>query len=335
MLRQAADTLQGLDITIARDGACLTIAQQQELLIPVTATTDVMEVVKDLPVDKSPGIDGFNAEFFKTHWEIIGTEVTEGILQFFKNGKLLKGVNITTVKLVPKVQNATYVKEYRPIACCTTLYKKISKLITNKLKAVVDYIVSPSESALISIRNIIDNVIIAHELVKGYSQKWVSPRCTIKVDIRKAYDSVKWPFLRIVLLEFGLPTQLVILIMEYVTTVQYTLLINGGLTTVFPAKKGLRQGDPMSPLFFILVMEYLHRTLQQLRHNPQFNYHPRCNKLGIIHICFADDLLMSCRADEIFIKLMFEAFHHFSAVSGLQTNIEKKLFIYCRSHFKI
>lgn len=65
MLRQAADTLQGLDITIARDGACLTIAQQQELLIPVTATTDVMEVVKDLPVDKSPGIDGFNAEFFK------------------------------------------------------------------------------------------------------------------------------------------------------------------------------------------------------------------------------------------------------------------------------
>lgn len=124
-------------------------------------------------------------------------------------------------------------------------------------------------------------------------------------------------------MEFGLPRRLVELIMECVTTVQYSLLINGGLTPIFEAKKGLRQGDPMSPYLFVLSMEYLHRTLKQLRHNPQFNYHPRCKKLGLIHICFADDQLMNCRADEVSIKLLFNTFKHFSEVSGIKANMEK------------
>lgn len=87
-----------------------------------------------------------------------------------------------------------------------------------------------------------------------------------------------------------MPTQLVNLIMECVTTVQYTILINGGLTPVFEANKGLRQGDPMLPYLFVLLMECLRRTLQQLRHDPQFNYYLRCEKLGVIHIF----LLMTC-----------------------------------------
>ncbi|XP_060200470.1 uncharacterized protein LOC132628726 [Lycium barbarum] len=129
---------------------------------------DVLQAVRGLPADKSPGIDGFNAEFFKSHWDTLGREVTDSILQFFSFGKLLKGVNITTVTLVPKVSAPTHVKEYRPIACCTTLYKIISKILTAKLKTVVDHIVSPSQSTFIEGRNILDNVIIAHELVKEH-----------------------------------------------------------------------------------------------------------------------------------------------------------------------
>ncbi|XP_060190388.1 uncharacterized protein LOC132619521 [Lycium barbarum] len=134
-----------------------------------------------------------------------------------------------------------------------------------------------------------DNVLIPHELVKGYSHKGISARCTIKVDIRKAYDSVEWPFLKMVLLEFGFPSKLVDLIMECVTIVQYSLLVNGGLTPLFKAKKGLRKGDSMCPYLFVLAMEYLHRTL----------------------------------ADENSIKLLFNTFKHFSKLSGLHVNMEK------------
>ncbi|XP_019225856.1 PREDICTED: uncharacterized protein LOC109207404 [Nicotiana attenuata] len=70
-------------------------------------------------------------------------------------------------------------------------------------------------------------------------------------------------------------------------------------------------------------MEYLYRSLKQLRYIPDFNYHPRCNKMEIVHICFGDDLIMCCRADVISVKLMMKQFNHFSKVSGLKANLEK------------
>ncbi|XP_075088141.1 secreted RxLR effector protein 78-like [Nicotiana tabacum] len=135
-------------------------------------------------------------------------------------------------------------------------------------------------------------MIIAHELVKGHNKKGVSPMCIIKVDIRKAYDSVEWLFLQMVLQEYGFPNKMVRWIMECVTNVNYFILINGGLTNRFQARKGLRQGDPMSPYLFVLVMEYLSRTLKTLKDIPNFNFHPRCAKLNLTHIYFANDLIM-------------------------------------------
>ncbi|XP_070002527.1 secreted RxLR effector protein 78-like [Nicotiana tabacum] len=132
-------------------------------------------------------------------------------------------------------------------------------------------------------RNILNNVILAHELIKGYTQKAVSPSCMIKVDIRKAYDSVEWSFLRDLILELGIPYKMVNLIMECVSTITYALLINGGLTPRFQARKGLRQGDLMSPYLFVLVMEYLNRSLKQLKSNPYFNYLPKCSKLEVVY----------------------------------------------------
>lgn len=164
---------------------------------------------------------------------------------------------------------------------------------------------------------------MAHELIKGYNHKTIFPGCLIKVDIRKAYDSVEWKFLKAVLLEFGIPYKIVVLIMKYVSTVSYSLLVNGGLTKSFDARKGLRQGDPMSPYLFVLAMEYLTRSLKKLHINPDFNFHPKCSKLQIIHICFADDLLLCCRADETSMKLMMNEFEQFSKASGLQANMDK------------
>lgn len=94
--------------------------------------------------------------------------------------------------------------------------------------------------------------------------------------------------------------------MECITNVNYSILINGGLTNRFQARKGLRQEDPISPYLFVLVMEYLSRRLKTLKNMPDFNFHPRCAKMNLTHICFVDDLIMCCRADKISIQLLLD-----------------------------
>lgn len=77
---------------------------------------------------KAPGIDGYNAHFFKNGWSVIGAEVIGAIKDFFRTGYLSCTLNSTLIALLPKKENACSMKEYIPIACCTLLYKIISKV---------------------------------------------------------------------------------------------------------------------------------------------------------------------------------------------------------------
>lgn len=122
------------------------------------------------------------------------------------------------------------------------------------------------------------------------------------------------------LAELGFPSRYIGWIMECLTNVTYVVNVNGELTAPFEAKKGIRQGDPISPYLFIICMEYLHRVLMGLHGVKQFKYHPRCKKLKLIHLCFADDLLLFAKGDAGSVQKLMEAIDKFSAASGLKAN---------------
>ena len=84
----------------------------------------------------------------------------------------------------------------------------------------------------------------------------------------------------------------------------------------------------MSPFLFAIAMEYFSRLLKGLKEEKNFKYHPKCSKLDIIHLCFADDLLLFSRDDLNSIKALQKCFSEFSQASGLQANITKSS-IYC------
>lgn len=122
------------------------------------------------------------------------------------------------------------------------------------------------------------------------------------------------------LAELGFSYRYIRWIMACLTTVSYTVNVNRELTEPFEAKKGIRQGDPISPYMFVICMEYLYRCLLELQSNKQFHYHPRCKKVGLIHVCFSDDLLIFSRGDVNSVQQLMLVIDRFASASGLKAN---------------
>lgn len=197
---------------------------------PVHSILTLKQAVFDIADDKAPGPDGYSSGFIKAAWPVVGQEVTKAVLEFFSTGKLLKQVNSTLLALIPKVHTPMTVGDFRPISCCNVLYKIIAELLVQRLSVVVDKIISPCQEAFIPGRSVGDNILLAQELLTGYNQVRLPPRCTLKVDMKKAYDTVEWDFLLAVLQFFGFPQKFTRGIEECVTTAAFSIGLNGTLT---------------------------------------------------------------------------------------------------------
>ncbi|KAL0439803.1 UNVERIFIED_CONTAM: Retrovirus-related Pol polyprotein from type-2 retrotransposable element R2DM [Sesamum latifolium] len=192
--------------------------------------------------------------------------------------------------------------------CSRVFFRKIAKRraskrvyqITNSIAdaGILDTLISPSQNAFVPGRSIGDNILLAQELFCGYNHQHLPPRCALKVDLRKAYDTVEWDFLRAVLILFGFPEQFIGWIVECVTTPSFSVCLNGSPHGYFKGARGLRQGDPMSPYLVVLVMEVLSLLLRQfIDQDGGFSYHWKCEAMQLCQLGFADDLLLFSKAD--------------------------------------
>ncbi|KAL0277975.1 UNVERIFIED_CONTAM: Transposon TX1 uncharacterized protein [Sesamum radiatum] len=212
-------TDRAIDLRYLRPWArhILTEDEARAIIRPVT-TEEVKIAFFDIEEDKAPGPDGFSSGFFKAAWPVVGEEVSSAIIDFFKTGRLLKQLNATLLTLIPKVRTPHSVAEFRPISCCNVIYKVITKILVSRIRESLDLLISPSQNAFVPGRLISDNVLLAQELFSGYNQCRLPPRCALKVDLRKAYDTVEWDFLIATLQLFGFPATFIRWIEECVTS---------------------------------------------------------------------------------------------------------------------
>nr|GEY87641.1 hypothetical protein [Tanacetum cinerariifolium]GEY90573.1 hypothetical protein [Tanacetum cinerariifolium] len=158
-------------------------------MIKDVTNKEFKEAMFEISDSKAPRPDGYTACFFKKAWDIVGSDICYAVKEFFANRKFLKEINTTLIALIPKVNNACCVIDYRPIACGNALYKCISKILTSRNKGGLDKLVNLNQSDFIQGRSIQDNILLTRELLKGYNRKNSVKRCSLKIDIAKDYDT--------------------------------------------------------------------------------------------------------------------------------------------------
>ena len=247
---------------------------------------------------KAPGIDGFPTGFYQSQWHIVGDSFSSGIKDIFKSHSVPSEVNKTLLVLIPKSEHPTSLKMYCPISLCTVFYKTVTKIIVNRLQAVLPDLIGPRQTSFVPGRHITENIIIAQEVVHSMRQKMGKKGfMAIKGDMEKAYDRLSWNFNYETLTELALPLDLVRLIMECITSTSMNILWHGELTDDFFPSRGVRQGDPLSTYIFVLCIERLshgiYHSIQQDHWKPI-----RLSRLGtpLSHLFFADDLLLFAEA---------------------------------------
>jgi hypothetical protein len=256
----------------------------------------------------------------------MGAKVQEEVLDVLNGGAMPIGWNETTIVLIPKVKNPERITEYRPINLCNVLYKLISKVLANRLKAILPEIISPTQSAFVPGRMITDNVLLAYEIAhlmhtkKGGRDGLVA----VKLDMSKAYDRVEWDFLEKMMVRMGFAAQWIHVIMNCVRSVSYRVKINRNLSEPFVPERGLRQGDPLSPYLFIICAEAFSVLLQKAEDEGTIEGVKICaGAPKINHLFFADDSLIVMKATTQGAQKLQEVLALYEANSGQMINKDK------------
>ena len=142
----------------------LPLAHQQPLCSSVTAS-DIKHAVFSIPGIKSPSPDGFNSTFFKDAWDCHGPLTTVVVQQFFRTSFLPPSFGHTKLVLLPKQNPPTTAWDFRPISCCSVIYKTIAKVLASRLKLVLPVLVHPNQGAFVPDRDLLYNVLISQDIV--------------------------------------------------------------------------------------------------------------------------------------------------------------------------
>ena len=201
--------------------------------------------------------------------------------------------------LIPKIKNPEKVTNYRLISLCNVAYKIDSKVVANRMKMVLQDIISENQSAFVAKRLIIDNVLVAHELMNhiGKKKKGKCGEMAVKLDMSKAYDRVEWECLQQIMRKLGFHEKWISIVMRCVSSVKYAIWINGQPCGQIRPSRGLSQGDPLSPYLFITCAEGLSGLLHRAAQRKAIKgVAASVRGSRISHLFFADDSLVFGRA---------------------------------------
>lgn len=301
--------------------------EQASSLVAPFSQEEINEAVNSCNAQKAPGPDGYNFKFIKESWEVIKEDVYKIFEEFWTSSKLPRGSNVAFVALIAKIDNPMGLKDYKPISMVGCIYKMISKLLARRLQKVMNSLVGPHQSSFIAGRQILDGALIAGEIIESCKKKKIKSTI-LKVDFHKAFDSVSWSFLEWTLIQMNFPELWRSWILSCVKSAAASILINGSPTSPVKLHRGLRQGDPLSPFLFNLIVETLSLIIQKATTMGLWEGVGISNGGSkISRLQYADDTIIFCPPRLDYLLNIKKVLIIFQAVSGLQVNFHKSSLI--------
>ncbi|KAK6153216.1 hypothetical protein DH2020_012855 [Rehmannia glutinosa] len=269
--------------------------------------------------DSSLGPDGFNGIFYRHFWDVISADVTAAVHFFFNNSSLALGLNASFMSLIPKTKDANVIENFRPIVMSNFIFKIITKILATRLGLIIADYLSPAQFGFIPGRQIHGCIAMVSE---GFNvlQGRTDSNMILKIDIRKAFDTLRWDFLLHVLRHFGFSE----IFVHWVEVILRSSMLNGTPVGYFPCFRGVRQGDPLSPLLFCIAEEILGRLIAMAMEQSRLSSFmvPR----GIVFpssILYADDIVIMCGASSTNARVLLQILNHYADISGQVFNPQK------------
>jgi hypothetical protein len=202
------------------------------------------------------GPDGLGPSFYRAAWPSVKDDMLHLFSDVHAGTAQLGTINCTHVVLLPKTDGVLSPSSFRPISLQNSSVKTLCKALTSRLQAQIGSLVDKHQSGFLSGRSISENFVFATELVQSYFKRQ-APTLVWKLDFSKAFDSINWSSLHLILLARGFPALWCDWMEMILTTSKTAILLNGFPDAWIDCKRGLRQGDPLSPYLFLLVADVL------------------------------------------------------------------------------
>ena len=304
------------------------LTEEESLLCEGALTEEELrKALFSLENDKSPGIDGLTANFYKYFWPLFGPSVTHVYKHAFREGRLAVSQRRGITTLLFKKGDRTLLKNWRPITLLTTDYKILSKALANRLHRVLPFIVHSDQTASVKGRTIYDSTRLLHDVISYADEKKI-PLAMISVDQLKAFDRVDHSFLFKTLERFGFGPVFRRWIQVIYNSVSSSVKTNGWLTAFITLERGLRQGCPLSMPLYVLTAETM---AVNIRSNPRIRgILPTGAETELKLSQFADDTTLLLADDES-ITETFHVFHGYERAAGAKINKSKCKGLWCGS----
>ena len=229
---------------------------ENEYLTYTFSQEEVRAAIFQMEHNKAPGPDGFSPEFYQVFWNLIKDDLMALFTDFHQGNLPLNRLNFGTIILLPKKKDAKVIRQYMPICLLNVSFKIFTKVVTNRLSTIAQKIIRPTQTAFLPGRNIMEGAVILHETIHELHSKR-KDGVIFKIDFEKAYDKVNWSFLQQTLRMKGFSHQWCEWVQKFTQGGNVNIKVNDQLGSYFQTRKGLRQGDPLSPILFNIVVDML------------------------------------------------------------------------------